>query len=151
MVMFEGLYFQNKYGPQPIIINQSLCQPIATHQLLLLLLLLLLLAHLWPHVGPSWSYVVPSGSSVGPMLGHLGPILGHLGAILNHLRSIFGASVGSSWIHFAPFALTRTRNPKKINYARAAGAHYRHHPDKIHGFCISPLSKLSIFHAHKIL
>ena len=142
--LFLRAYFSLKrYGPQPIAINQLLHQSIATHQLLLLLLL----AHLGPmlvHLGPMlcllWPILDPSWAYVRPFWGYVNPLDLSWGSLLAH----FG-------VHFEPFALTRAYDSKKIDYARAGGAHYRHHPLKIYGFCISPLSKLWIIHAHKTL
>ena len=89
MVIFEGLFFK-RHGPQPIVINQLLRQPIATHQLLLLL------AHLGPtlaHLGPM---LCPLAAYVGPLLGLCWAILGL--SILGHLVSILDLSWGLCWV-----------------------------------------------------
>ena len=113
----------------------------------------------WPILGPMLAHLHPMlcplplcWAPLGPMLGHLGPMLGHLGAMLTPLGPILGASVGSSWGTFCAICVDAGPSPKKISdYAHPRGARFRHHACKAHSFCISPLSKFGLFHAHKTL
>ena len=97
MVIFEGLFYRKKYGPQPIVINQLSRQPIATHQFLLLLLLLLL-AHLGPNVGPSSPYVVPSAPMLGPSWAYVGPSWAYVRPSWGYVNTSWTYLGGLCWV-----------------------------------------------------